>query len=135
MQGHQRLVCTRQASFADRSIHFRGTNYRLIVATDSGRGAARAEDAPGTPIQSHISPSILVHEDKVPSNPELCGCWPTLHQGLVHRGGHQPWQALYRRTSKPQSQNLKISTQNLSRKPQTPSHTPSPHPLYPTKAK
>ena len=29
----------------------------------SGRGAARAEDAQGTPIQSHISPSILVYED------------------------------------------------------------------------
>jgi len=27
-----------------------------------GRGAARAEDAPGTPTQSHISPSILVYE-------------------------------------------------------------------------
>jgi len=30
----------------------------------SGRGTARAEDAPGTPTQSHISPSILVYEDK-----------------------------------------------------------------------
>ena len=30
---------------------------------DSGRGAATAEDAQGTPIQSHISPSILVYED------------------------------------------------------------------------
>jgi len=30
----------------------------------SGRGAARAEDAQGTPTQSHISPSILVYEDK-----------------------------------------------------------------------
>jgi len=26
-------------------------------------GAARAEDAQGTPTQSHISPSILVYED------------------------------------------------------------------------
>ena len=32
----------------------------------SGGGAARAEDAPGTPAQSHISPSILVYEDKSP---------------------------------------------------------------------
>ena len=32
---------------------------------DSGRGAARAEDAPGTPTQSHISPSVLVYEDKL----------------------------------------------------------------------
>jgi len=30
---------------------------------DSGRGAARAEDAQGTPTPSHISPSILVYED------------------------------------------------------------------------
>ena len=27
-----------------------------------GRGAARAEDAEGTPTQSHVSPSILVYE-------------------------------------------------------------------------
>ena len=33
-----------------------------------GGGAARAEDAQGTPTQSHISPSILVYED----NPEKC---------------------------------------------------------------
>jgi len=30
----------------------------------AGRGTARAEDAQGTPTQSHISPSILVYEDK-----------------------------------------------------------------------
>jgi len=29
----------------------------------SGRGTTRAEDAQGTPTQSHISPSILVYED------------------------------------------------------------------------
>ena len=29
----------------------------------TGRGTARAEDAQGTPTQSHISPSILVYED------------------------------------------------------------------------
>ena len=34
----------------------------------SGRGAARAEDAQGTPTQSHISPSILVYEDNVETN-------------------------------------------------------------------
>jgi hypothetical protein len=28
-----------------------------------GRGAAREEDAQGTPTQSHISPSMLVYED------------------------------------------------------------------------
>ena len=31
----------------------------------SWRGAARAEDAEGTPTQSHIPPSILVYEEKV----------------------------------------------------------------------
>ena len=31
----------------------------------SGRGAARAEDAQGTPTQSHISPSLLVYEDTI----------------------------------------------------------------------
>ena len=30
----------------------------------SGRGAARAEDARGTPTQSHISSSIHAHEEK-----------------------------------------------------------------------
>ena len=30
-----------------------------------GRGAARAEDAQGTPTQSHISPSILVYEEQI----------------------------------------------------------------------
>ena len=31
----------------------------------AGRGTARAEDAQGTPTQSHVSPSILVYEDTV----------------------------------------------------------------------
>ena len=35
----------------------------LVGSTDSGRGTARAEDAQGTPTQSHISPSILLYED------------------------------------------------------------------------
>jgi len=34
----------------------------LDGSTDFGRGAARAEDAQGTPTQSHTSPSILVYE-------------------------------------------------------------------------
>ena len=37
----------------------------LTSVIDSGGGAARAEDAQGTPTQSHISPSILVYEDKL----------------------------------------------------------------------
>ena len=32
----------------------------------SGRGTARAEDAQGTPTQSHISPSVLVYEENHP---------------------------------------------------------------------
>ena len=41
----------------------------LVGSTDflsslpQGRGAARADDAQGIPIQSHIPPSILVDED------------------------------------------------------------------------
>ena len=31
----------------------------------SGRGTTRAEDAQGTPTQSHISPSILVYEEQL----------------------------------------------------------------------
>ena len=42
-----------------------------------GRGAARAEDAQGTPTQSDISPSILIYEDypsthQVPPSPRKC---------------------------------------------------------------
>ena len=38
----------------------------LVGSTDfHGRSAATAEDARETPIQSHISPSILVHEDQI----------------------------------------------------------------------
>ena len=44
----------------------------------SGRGSTRAEDAQGTPTQSHISPSILVYEDyfmpSSPRDPNLCVC-------------------------------------------------------------
>ena len=39
-------------------------NEAAIPTRCSGRGAARAENAQGTPIQSHISPRILVYEDK-----------------------------------------------------------------------
>jgi len=35
-----------------------------MIDSGSGRGAARAKDAQGTPTQSHISPSILVYEDE-----------------------------------------------------------------------
>ena len=46
---------------------------RLRVGYLSGRGAARAEDAQGTPSQSHISPSTLVYEDK--SRPFWVATW------------------------------------------------------------
>ena len=36
----------------------------------SGSGAARAEDAQGTPTQSHISPSILVYKDQTRRRPK-----------------------------------------------------------------
>ena len=42
------------------------TVHRLLFADDrlrSGRGTTRAEDAQGTPTQSHVSPSILVFAD------------------------------------------------------------------------
>jgi len=38
-----------------------------LVGSTVGRGTTRAEDAQGTPTQSHISPSILVCEDKFTS--------------------------------------------------------------------
>jgi len=52
---------------------------------DSGRGAARAEDAQGTPTQSHISPSILVNDDKRVSDLSL-GLFPV--DDLLGHGGH-----------------------------------------------
>ena len=51
------------------------SNYNVLVGLiDAGRGAARAEDAQGTPTQSHISPSKLVYEDKThePHSLRLC---------------------------------------------------------------
>ena len=64
-------------SFVDRLVlrvgsqvwFFRHSEFFFSSVIDSGlvgttgRGAARAEYAHGTPTQSHISPSILVYED------------------------------------------------------------------------
>jgi hypothetical protein len=36
----------------------------MIDSRLAGRGAARADDAQGTPTQSHVSPSILAYEDQ-----------------------------------------------------------------------
>ena len=44
----------------DSRLTRRGTTHSRDL---SGRGAARAEDAQGTPTQSHISPTILVYKD------------------------------------------------------------------------
>ena len=38
---------------------------------DSGRGNTRAEDAQGTPTQSHVSPSILAYEDEMRHGKDL----------------------------------------------------------------
>ena len=40
-----------------------GFGFRVSANNERGRCAARAEDAEGTPTQSHISPSIPVYED------------------------------------------------------------------------
>jgi len=42
----------------------------------SGRGTTRAEDAQGTPTQSHISPSILVYEENPGNRQEPRGTGP-----------------------------------------------------------
>ena len=41
-----------------------GKNSTEKTGKKAGKGTLRAEDTPGTPTQSHISPSILVYEDK-----------------------------------------------------------------------
>ena len=53
-------------------------SYRLRVA--AGRGAVIAEDARGTPTQSHISPSILVYDGKSPE------AWPQRAGRSARRG-------------------------------------------------
>jgi len=56
-----------------------GTVPYTLSMIDSGRGAARAEDAQGTPTQSHMSPSILVYEDKLSA--EVGNALALLHMG------------------------------------------------------
>jgi len=64
------------------------TDSGLVGSTDSGRGAARAEGAQGTPTQSHISPSIPVYEDyeDLPSSPTASGRSRADLGGEGHRG-------------------------------------------------
>ena len=47
-------------------MHLQTMHGRLRVGwlNGSGRGTTRAEDAEGTPNQSHISPSVLVYKEK-----------------------------------------------------------------------
>jgi len=47
------------------TVDFQATDRRRVgwLTGFSGRGTTRAEDAQGTPSQSHISPSILVYEE------------------------------------------------------------------------
>ena len=49
-----------------------GTALHRKFGTKSGRAAARADDAQGTPTQSHTSPSILVYEYNQVSVVGLC---------------------------------------------------------------
>ena len=53
--------CRENMAHIRQSIPDSGLGFQIKV---SGRGAARAEDAQGTPTQSHISPSVLVYEAK-----------------------------------------------------------------------
>ena len=51
----------------------------------SGRGTTRAEDAQGTPTQSHISPSILVYEENAVFGCDGCGslCFTVHHDAVA----------------------------------------------------
>ena len=49
---------------ASRTCSYRNSRVSVWIRPCSGRGAARAEDAQGTPTQGHISSSIVVYEDK-----------------------------------------------------------------------
>ena len=63
-----------------------GTLHSLI---DSGRGATRAEDAQGTPTQSHISPSILVYENEEKNPLALTPLEARLISRERHAEGHE----------------------------------------------
>jgi len=52
--------------------------------TCTGRGAARAEDAQGTPTQKHISPRILVYEESQARRPDGRGSLPMPGTGVPH---------------------------------------------------
>ena len=69
----------------------------MVGSTDFSFGTAKAKDAQGTPIQSHISPSVLVYEEK---NGQLdCSKHLTTYdlyfRGVGHAAG---WQAILKLT-------------------------------------
>jgi len=70
---------------------------------DSGGGFTKAEDAQGTPTQSHVSPSILVYEDnEKPSTADrVRHISPHLIEALL-----DPPPRPRRRSVKPQTPNL-----------------------------
>jgi len=80
-------LCFLIATCESRMIHS-----GLVGSTD--RGTARAEDAEGTPTQSHISPSILVYGDKYRLSQcvDSCSFWQTTVAQLAkHRLlGYEP---------------------------------------------
>jgi len=57
------LLVPTPVSLRDPYWFLRGKDVDRLRVGFSGRGTARAEDAQGTPAQSHISPSMLVYED------------------------------------------------------------------------
>ena len=58
----------------------------LLQVLDSRSGITRAEDALGTPTQSHISPSILVYEEKASYNHEIAVATTVIMQEyLAHK--------------------------------------------------
>ena len=65
------------------------TQFRVWIReygdVDPGRGTTRAEDARGTPTQSHVSPSILVYEGNMPKQNHAQDV--NVRQGLAGAGG------------------------------------------------
>ena len=82
---------------AEKARNLYGARIRPSGA-NSGRGTARAEDAHGTPTQSHISPSILVYEEKGSkpvwrTNPSQ---WRRLRSTATnHAGGAAAWRLVF----------------------------------------
>ena len=94
----------------------------------SGRVTTRAEDARGTPTQSHISPSILVYEEKPDAGRILCGSGPL-------RGLHPKPYTLHTPTPytlHPAPHTLHPPTHTLHPTPHTYTLHPTPYTHHPT---